>query len=220
MPAARIAAGWVLTSQAPPVDPNAIQVGEYEPPPTDAVAPTIFHPVGKTQIDVAAVAHTGTGYATTEVDEECRAIYLGRAQKAFTGAEVVVDVLTAVVAPSWCEAAIMKSSGSPVLCDGPSAMTTLKAVDATAAWSVVGPVSQSFGNVTIARGEHIWFAWACKRKDQADPLPEFRAFLPDYILSGLSVYLGATRPSTMAAGTNFNRLGNTIRTVDSVVGCS
>jgi hypothetical protein len=34
------------------------------------------------------------------------------------------------------------------------------------------------------------------------------------------VYLGATKPSTLAAGTNFNRLGNTIRTVDSVVGCS
>jgi hypothetical protein len=220
MPAARIATGWVLTSQVAPVDPNALQMGEYEPPASDLCAPTIFHPVGKTQIDVAAATVCGTGWGTTEVDEECRAIYLGRAQKDFTGAEVVVDVLTAVVAPTWCEAAIMKSATSPVLCDGPSAMSVLKFVDATADWSVPGPVSTDFGAVSISRGTHLWFAWSVKKKDQADPLPEFRAFLPDYILSGLSVYLGGTRPSTMADGTNFNRLGNTIRTVDSVVGLS
>jgi len=211
--------GYVLTVQAG-VEAHGYQNSEFMPPPTDAVAPTIFHPVGKTQIDVAVATVTGTGFATTEVDEECRAIYLGRAQTDFTGAEVVVDVLTAVVAPTWCEAAILKSSTSPVLCDGPSAMTLIKAVDTTGDWSVLGPVRTVFGALTIARGDHIWWAWACKRKDQQDPLPSFRAFLPDYILSGLSVYLSATKPSTIAAGTNFNRLGATVRTVDSVVGCS
>jgi hypothetical protein len=202
------------------VPPVVGDLAIWAPPASDLCAPTIFHPVGKTSIDVAAATVTGTGYATTEVDEECRAIYLGRAQKAFTGAEVVVDVLTAVVAPSWCEAAILKSSASPVLCAGPSSMTLIKYVNTEAIWNATGPVKATFGALAISRGTHIWFAWACKRKDQFDPLPSFRAFLPDYILSGLSVYLGATRPSTMADGTDFNRLGNTIRTVDSVVGCS
>jgi hypothetical protein len=202
------------------VEAHGYQNSEFEPPASDTCAPTIFHPVGKTSIDVAVATVCGTGYATTEVDEECRAIYLGRAQKDFTGVEVVVDVQTAVVAPTWCEAAIFKSSTSPVLCAGPSAMTLIKAVNTTGDWSAPGPVRTVFGALTIARGDHIWWAWSCKRLNQQDPLPSFRAFLPDYILSGLSVYLGATKPSTLAAGTNFNRLGNTIRTVDSVVGCS
>jgi len=211
--------GYVLTVQAG-VESHGYQNSEFEPPPGDSCAPTIFHPVGKTQIDVAVATLCGTGFATTEINEEARAIYLGRAQKAFTGVKVVVDVLIAVVAPTWCEAAIFKSSTSPVLCAGPSAMTRIKAVDATASWSVPGPVATDFGAVTIARGDHIWFAWATLKSGPADPLPSFRAFLPDYILSGLSVYLGGTRPSTMGAATNFNRLWATVRTIDSVVGCS
>lgn len=211
--------GYVLTAQGT-TRADGLQNSEFEAPPTDSCAPTIFHPVGKTSIDVLVATVTGTGVSTTEVDEEARAIYLGRAQKAFTAAEVVVDVLTAVVAPTWCEAAILKSSTSPVLCAGPSAMTRIKAVSATTDWSATGPVKTSFGALTIARGDHIWFAWATKKSAPADPLPSFRAFLPDYILSGLSVYAAGTRLSTMAGGTNFSRLGSSVRTVDSVVGCS
>jgi hypothetical protein len=207
--------GWVMT-----VPPVVGDLAIWAPPSSDAAAPTIFHPVGKTQIDVAVATLVGTGWATTEIDTEARAIYLGRAQRDFTSAGVVVDVLTAVIAPIWCEAAILKSSGSPVLCDGPSAMTQIKTVDTTADWSVPGPVLTNFGALTIARGDHIWWAWSVKRLDAQDPLPEFRAFLPDYILSGLSVYLSATQLSTMGAGTNFNRLGAGVRTVDSLVGCS
>jgi hypothetical protein len=220
MGAARIPVGYVLTSQAPPVDPNALQMGEYEAPPTDGVAQTIFHPVGKTQIDVAAATVCGTGWGTTEVDEECRAIYLGRAQKDFTGAEVVVDVLTAVINPTWCEAAICKSMTSPVLCAGANKLTALKVVNTGGDWSVTGPVRTVFGATAITRGDHLWWAWSIKKKDAQDPLPEFRAFLPDYIMSGMSVYASATQLSTMAAATDFNRLGAGVRTVDSVVGLS
>jgi hypothetical protein len=206
--------GYVLS-----VDATGIQA-EWRDPIGSVLAPTIFHPVGKTSIDVAAATVCGTGWGTTEVDEEARAIYLGRAQKPFTGAEVVVDVLTAVVDPTWCEAAICKSAGSPVLCAGPNALTRVKAVNTKGDWSVPGPVRTVFGALTIAAGDHIWFAWSVKRKDLADPLPEFRAFLPDYILSGLSVFCASTQLSTMAAATDFNRLGAATRTVDSVTGLS
>jgi hypothetical protein len=211
--------GYVLTAQGT-LRPDGLQNSEFEPPASDLCAPTIFHPVGKTQIDVAAATVCGTGYATTEIDQEARAIYLGRAQKAFTAAEVVVDVLTAIVGSTWCEAAICKGAGTPVLCAGPNALTALQVVDTSADWSVPGPVKTSFPACAIARGDHIWFAWSYALKDQQDPMPAFRAFLPDYILSGLSVYASATRLSTMGAATDFNRLGATIRTVDSVVGCS
>jgi len=178
---------------------------------------TIFRPVGGTMIDVAAATVTGTGWGTTEVDGECRAWYIGRAPGSFASIKVGVDVLTAVVAPTWCELALLK--GAPVLWAGPSALTLLGFADTSTDWSVPGPVPTTI-TATISPGDHLWIAHACLKSGGADPLPVFRAVLPDYIISGVSVYASATRPSTMAAGTNFNRCGAAVRGMDFLAGCS
>lgn len=205
--------GYVLTWDTSLAAP--LQYG-WEPGST-ASAQTLFGPINGEGIDVAAATVCGTGWGTTEVDEECRAWYIGRAVKSFTSITIGVDILTAVVAPTWCEVAVLK--GTPVLWAGPCALTTIAWRSTSGDWSVPGPVPSTFAAV-ISPGDHLWIAHGCKKSGPADPLPEFRAILPDRILSGVSVYASATRPSTMAAGTNFSRCGATVRGVDFLAGCS
>lgn len=209
-----VPAGYVLTALNSMT--GAYQDSEFEPPPTEAAAQTIFHPVGRCTLDVVAyTAIGGLSLATTEVSEEARAIYLGRAGKAFTAARVVVDVLTNAAACDWAEVAIL--TGTPVLCAGPSSLTVLKAQSAMADWAVIGPQFSDLA-LTIAPGDHLWLGWCSKFGGGLGPA--FRAFLPDDKLSGLTVNYSGTRLTTLAGANNWNRLGATTRTMDSLVGCS
>lgn len=188
-------------------------------PPCKVNARTVFWPKGKAGLDaVVYAAIGGLSLATTEVSEECRAIYLDRVQGRFTAARIVMDVLAVSKKPDWGEVAIL--TGTPVLCNGPSLLTVLKAADATVAWGAVGPtfIDLDLSANPIEPGDHVWLGWSSKFG--AGDAYAFRAFLPDDILSGLSVSYSGLRPTTAVGGYNFNRLGSAVRTAHSCVGCS
>lgn len=180
------------------------------------ITPVFLRPLGCSDVDDAVCTLLGITPRTIEVDEEARAMYLGPAPAAFTAAQIGVDIYDEADGPTWCEVGLLK--GVPTLFDGPSALTLVGYADTTTDWSVPGPVATSLSGLTIAAGDHLWFAWSVK--DGGPGLPSFRATLPDAILSGLFVFSSGVRLSTMAPGTNFNRCGAAERGARSVVGCS
>lgn len=206
------ATGDVLTRDnalSPPI--------KWAPPAGAGKAPTIFAPVGLHPVDEAVCDLLSVSIKTVEVDEESRAVYLGRAQDAFTGAEAVLDIQTAVDKADWCEVAICK--GTPVLCNGPSSLTRIAAVDTATLFETPGPLSVDFGTVAIEAGDDLWLVWGCKII-AGGTLPAFRAMQADGLMSGVFVYASGTRPSTMTAGTSFNRPGSTERAAQCLLGCS
>jgi hypothetical protein len=187
--------GYVLTSQAG-VEAHGYQNSEFEPPSCEARAQTIYFPRGQASVDEPVRTFDGLATGTIETDEECRAVYLQRTEKAFTTATVLLRVMVATtVDPVWAEVAICK--GTP----GPGAnvkLTTLGYADATSAFTSTGVkvVSVALG-ANCPAGTHVWLAWACKKKDQQFNSP------PDYIQSGMFQGAKTTQPSTMAADTQF-----------------
>ncbi len=204
--------GYVLTVVAG-VEAHGYQNSEFMPPSAGPGAFTVFKPLGGTPLDEAACTLLGTGIESIEADEECRAWYLGPAQAAFTGARIVVDVQTACNAPTYCEIGICK--GTPVLCNGPSALTLVKSADASAIFNVAGPQYVDLAAMTVAVGDHLWLAWSNKKN--ASPQISFRGCLPDAIMSGMFVYKAAQRLSTLGAATDFDRCSSTERGIDSTV---
>lgn len=175
-----------------------------------------FRPFGCSDVDDAVCTLLGITPSTIEISEEARATYLGMAPSVFTSVRVGVDVMTAAAGTDWCEVALLK--GTPVLFDGPASLTLLGYADASADWSVPGPVATTIAPVSIAPGDHLWLAWSVKQG--GGTLPAFRATLPDAILAGFFVFTPGLRLSTMPAGTNFNRCGSAVRGARAGVGCS
>ncbi len=206
-----VPAGYVLTALGTMT--GAYQDSEFEAPASVASAWSVFKPLGGAPLDEAACTLLGMGIETIEADEECRAWYLGPAQKDFTAARIVVDVQTPVIAPTYCEIGICK--GTPVLCNGPSALTLVKSADASAIFNAPGPQYVDLAAMSVAVGDHLWLAWSNKKN--ASPQISFRGCLPDAIMSGMFVYKAAQRLSTLGAATDFDRCSSTERGIDSTV---
>lgn len=183
---------------------------------TSPILSTFLRPVGVHDMDDAMAAILGITPKTAEVSEEARALYLGPAPADFTAARIGVDVFTAAVGTDWCEVGLLK--GTPVIMAGPSSLTLVGYADASSDWGTPGPVATNLSGLVIAAGEHLWLAWSCKVG--GGTLPDFRATMPDAILSGLFVNASGVRLSTMVSGTAFNRVGAALLGVRSVVGFS
>jgi hypothetical protein len=203
--------GYVLT--VPAVVGN---LAIWAPPSMGSAAQTVFRPLGGCPIDEAVSELVGINLFSEETDEDCRAWYLGAAQTAFTGARIVVDVFTVADAPTWCEIGLLK--GTPVLCNGPSSLTLVKAADVTATWGAPGPQYTDLAAIGVSVGEHLWLAWSIKKGVPA--LPSLRACVPDAIMSGVFVHRAATRLTTMAGALAFDRVASGTRGIDAVVGFS
>jgi hypothetical protein len=179
---------WDSTKAGTPADPKAIWV----PPPWTASAQTILTPRGQHAGDITT--------ETIEVDNECRALYLRRAEIAWTSALVGWRTTTALTGGTVGELAIAK--GNPVVGAGAS-LTTLGSANATSKFVGSGNATLTIALTGVARGDHLWLLyWQLVNK--GGTLARFRGYLADDILSGLALYASGTQPSTMSPATAFS----------------
>ena len=216
MVAARCPANWVLTSLAPPVDPNAIQFGEYLPPPTDGVAQTILTPRGTGPSDANLRAADGYLTETIETNWQCRAVYLERVTKHFSKATVCLAVVTKLTMPTWAEIAICKYT--PKLGTAPS-LTLLGYVDVSAEFQLGGAICKDITlNLAAEPGDHLWFAWS--QRTQQGVLATFHPAVCDPTISSLFALADGVRPSTMASPEAFVIAGASLEPAWPIVGMS
>jgi hypothetical protein len=204
-----VPAGWVPTT---PVHGNVMVLA----PGAGAICQEFFQPLGQAPVDEEA--RIGDGYAvdTTETTDESRAVYLGKAGKAFTAAAVTLRVDTACIAATWAEVAI---------CTGyPSTLTKLT----TAGWTDITGYIDTTGRKVIpislmglggvVGGDHLWLVWGCKYTPEQAVMPTYFASVRDAIQSGFFRFASTTRPSTMGAETTFDLEGATKFPLWAVVG--
>lgn len=186
-------AGYVITS------PSVGTTAEWQPPECRAAADCIMVPLGQ---------HAGdTTSTTTETSEEARALYIGRADKAYTQAEVAIRVAQAQNGNDWSEVAILKNAPD---INANVKLTRCGVVDATAEFGALGTSVLTITLTGVAIGTDLWIAWDQKNA-QAGNLAKFVACLPDYLKSGNFQVASATRLSTMGADTQFTLAGDTVR---------
>jgi len=183
---------------------------------SDNHAPTILTPVGFAPADIAFRADSAYLVETTEVDQQARAVYLGRIGKAFDTATVAIYVVTAAVFLEHGEVAIcigMPGVGAAVK------LTRLGYANAVSAFEALGPhvVSVTFSGA--AAGDHVWLAWVQKADaGQGGTLATFDLAVADHLTSGMGQFAVATRLSTMGALTQFGILAKAVEPLWAVVG--
>lgn len=157
---------------------------------------TVFVPVGKHAESIVT--------ASTEVNKQARALYLGRTGVSFTSATVAYTVMTPATGPNWAELAICKGTPSGGAVQLSRLGYTSVAVQFAAAASYQTAITIS----GVSSGDHLWIVYGCEDGVQLQSLV---SYLPDPHGDGLFLYAANTRPSTMATPTAFSVCGATIR---------
>jgi hypothetical protein len=130
------------------------------------------------------------------------AVYLGRADAAYTSVVVRLRVTTAAGTITWAEVAIATGTPSP---GGNAALTRRGFTDTAAIVNSLGQKSITVSVSGIAAGDDIWAIVGA----QATTALAVRAGLADDLQLGGQASAAATRPSTMGAGTTFTIEGAT-----------
>jgi hypothetical protein len=130
------------------------------------------------------------------------AVYLGRADAAYTSVVVRLRVTTAAATITWAEVAIATGTPSP---GGNAALTRRGFTGVAAVVNSLGQKSVTVAVSGIAAGDDIWAIVGA----QATTALAIRAGLADDLQLGGQASASATRPSTMASPTTFTVEGAT-----------
>lgn len=164
--------------------------------PTAQTPQTVMVPIGKHAESIVS--------ASAEVDQQSRALYLGRAGVAFVSATVAYTVMTPAAGPAWAELAICKGTPS----GGAVQLSCLGYASVTAQFAAAASYQTAMTISGVSPGDHLWVVYGCSDGVQ---LQSFVSYLPDPHGDGLFLYAAGARPSTMAAPTAFAVCGTTIR---------
>lgn len=130
------------------------------------------------------------------------AVYMGKADAAYTSVVVRLRVTTAAATITWAEVAI--ATGTPAPAGNPS-LTRRGFTDVSAVVNSLGQKSITVSVSGIAAGDDIWVVFGA----QATTALAVRAGLADDLQLGGQASVAATRPSTMATPTTFTIEGAT-----------
>lgn len=130
------------------------------------------------------------------------AVYMGKADAAYTSVVVRLRVTTAAATITWAEVAI--ATGTPAPAGNPS-LTRRGLTDVAAVVNSLGQKSITVSVSGIAAGDDIWVVFGA----QATTALAVRAGLADDLQIGGQASVAATRPSTMASPTTFTIEGAT-----------
>lgn len=180
------------------------------------VAQTILTPVGFAPADIAFRTAAAYLVATVEVDQEARAVYLGRVETSYNKADVRLYVVLAAVGLSLGEVAIC--TGTPGI-GGSQALTRVGWSDASAVFVGAGAATITVTMTGVVAGDHLWLAWYQKHDgQQGSNLATFDPATADHLTSCVAQFKAATRLSTMASPTTFGIMANNTEPLWSVVG--
>lgn len=157
-------------------------------------APTLLYPPGQ-QIAALTAVRTITSTNTA-------AVYIGRADRAYSSITVRWRVTTAAATVTWAEVAIAR--GTPVLAGNPL-LTRLGFTDVAGVITSTGQKSTVVALTGCAAGDDLWVLIG----QQATTAGIIRGGVADDLQTGQYATV-VTRPSTMAANTAFTLDGATV----------
>jgi len=180
------------------------------------VAQTILTPVGLAPADIAFRTAAAYPVDTAEVEEEARAVYLGRVETSYNKADVRLYVVVAAIGLSLGEVAIC--TGTPGI-GGSQNLTRVGWADASGVFVGAGAATITVTMTGVVAGDHLWLAWYQKSDgQQGSNLATFDPATADHLTSCVAQFKAATRLSTMASPTMFGVLGKTTEPLWAVVG--